>query len=102
MAGARRSSAIAPALGNVLAQSAWPFRSLSGISSGVRWSTLTPHNWSPYTWRGRKDYSGPTRQLANQLLISGLVNSAECNLTKLYMLIGFWPVSLNRSSVMRS
>ena len=48
---------------------------------------------------GRKGYSGPTRQLANQLLISGLVNLAECNLTKLYMLIGFWPVSLNRSSV---
>ena len=42
------------------------------------------------------------RELANQVLISRLVNSAACNLTKSYMLIGFWPVSLNRSSVMRS
>src|SRR6516165_3236600 len=36
------------------------------------------------------------------LTISGRVNSAACNLTKSYMLIGSWPVSLNRSSVMRS
>ena len=36
------------------------------------------------------------------LTISGRVNSAACNLTKSYMLIGFWPVSLNRSSVIRS
>ena|SRR6476659_184527 len=47
-------------------------------------------------------HSRPMRQLADQVLISGFVNSAACNLTKSYMLIGFWPVSLNRSSVMRS
>src|SRR5262249_32406315 len=35
-------------------------------------------------------------RLTNQALIAGLVNSAACNLTKSYMLIGFWPVSLNR------
>ena len=51
---------------------------------------------------GRNDYSGPTRQLTDQALISGRVNSAACNLTKSCMLIGFWPVSLNRSSVIRS
>ena len=44
----------------------------------------------------------PRAQLTNQALIAGLVNSAACNLTKSYMLIGFWPVSLNRSSVIRS
>ena len=49
----------------------------------------------------RNDYSGPTRQLTDQL-ISGRVNSAACNLMKSCMLIGFWPVSLNRSSVIRS
>ena len=50
----------------------------------------------------RNDYSGPTRQLTGQALISGRVNSAACNLTKSCMLVGFWPVSLNRSSVIRS
>jgi hypothetical protein len=31
---------------------------------------------------GRNDYSGPTRHLTGQALISGRVNSAACNLTK--------------------
>ena len=34
--------------------------------------------------------------------IQARVNSAVCSLTQSYMLIGFWPVSLNRSSVIRS
>ena len=38
---------------------------------------------------GRNDYSGPTRQLTDQALISGRVNSAACTLTKSCMLIGF-------------
>jgi hypothetical protein len=41
-------------------------------------------------------------QLTNQALISGRVNSAACDLTKSYILIGFAPVSLNTSSVIRS
>ena len=56
--------------------------------------------WGPLNVNQR--HFSPTRQLANQVLISGRVNSAACNLTKSYMLIGFWPVSLNRSSVIRS
>src|ERR1700731_2083013 len=37
-----------------------------------------------------------------QAAVQARVNSAACSLTKSYMLIGFWPVSLSRSSVIRS
>ena len=36
------------------------------------------------------------------LTLPSRVNSVACSLTKSYMLIGFWPVSLNTSSVIRS
>ena len=42
------------------------------------------------------------RQSTAQTVVSSPVNSIACSLTKLYMPIGFWPVSWNRSSVMRS
>src|ERR1700730_1642451 len=37
-----------------------------------------------------------------QAAVQAGVNSAACSLTKSYMLVGFWPVSLNKSSVIRS
>ena len=76
----------------VLPAGSCPLRSESDRSPALREMTRSAN----------QRHFSPTRQLANQVLISGLVNSASCNLTKSYMLIGLWPVSLNRSSVMRS
>jgi hypothetical protein len=50
---------------------------------------------------GRLKVKGPVEWPA-QAAVPSRVNSAACSLTKSYMLIGFWPVSLNRSSVIRS
>jgi hypothetical protein len=49
----------------------------------------------------RSDDSGPVERTA-QAAVPCRVNSEACSLTNSYMLIGFWPVSLNRSSVIRS
>ena len=57
----------------------------SRTSSCARERRLSSHAPAPAIGN---DYSGPTRQLTDQL-ISGRVNSAACNLTKSCMLIGF-------------
>jgi hypothetical protein len=61
--------------------------------------------------RGREAVRGATRvprsrdtgcsmiEWTAQAAVPSRVNSAACSLTKSYMLIGFWPVSLNTSSV---
>ena len=49
----------------------------------------------------RDDARDPVAR-TSQAAVASRLNSSACSLTKSYMLIGFWPVSLNRSSVIRS
>ena len=77
---------------------------------GIRGRTRISAEWTTgrgvFGWAALKEAS-PAKashyeRPAPQAVASLRVNSAACDFTKSYMLVGVLPVSLNRSSVMRS